>query len=256
MEKVSNHAPSNSQDDELRRLESELGRVNALNDFLKQKLTKEQDWSAYTFGGSKAKPTLLKGGAEKVAKLIGVNQISFEVNIQTDANIPFAVSIVCNLQSPNAVCQGVGYASAGEGKWQKQGVNAYNTVLKIAKKRAFVDAVLTMSGLSGYFTQDLEDMDGATKSKSNDKPSQNAKSTSKSEKMKNDKDEKIQVVDEDTGEIVEENGETSWEQFVEDSELYCNNCGEQVSEKVRDYSKQKYNEVLCYKCQQGMKGSK
>ena len=216
MEKVSNHAPSNSQDDEIKRLESELGRVNALNDFLKQKLTKEQDWSAYTFGGSKAKPTLLKGGAEKVAKLIGVNQISFEVNIQTDANIPFAVSIVCNLQSSNAVCQGVGYASAGESKWQKQGVNAYNTVLKIAKKRAFVDAVLTMSGLSGYFTQDLEDMDGATKSKSNDKPSQNAKTATKTQKTNNYKvsekadaefdkqfDEAVQVIDENTGEIVE-----------------------------------------------------
>lgn len=34
----------------------------------------------------------------------------------------------------------------------------YNTVLKMAKKRAFVDAVLTATGASDIFTQDIEDM--------------------------------------------------------------------------------------------------
>ena len=35
--------------------------------------------------------------------------------------------------------------------------NVLNTVIKIARKRALVDAVLTTFALSGYFTQDLED---------------------------------------------------------------------------------------------------
>lgn len=34
----------------------------------------------------------------------------------------------------------------------------YNTVKKMAKKRAFVDAVLTVTGVTDIFTQDLEDM--------------------------------------------------------------------------------------------------
>jgi hypothetical protein len=34
-----------------------------------------------------------------------------------------------------------------------------NTILKIAKKRAFVDAILTATGASRIFTQDVEDMD-------------------------------------------------------------------------------------------------
>ena len=34
----------------------------------------------------------------------------------------------------------------------------YNTVLKMGKKRAFVDAVLTVTGASDIFTQDIEDM--------------------------------------------------------------------------------------------------
>jgi hypothetical protein len=35
----------------------------------------------------------------------------------------------------------------------------YNTVLKMAKKRAFVDAVLTVTAASDIFTQDVEDLD-------------------------------------------------------------------------------------------------
>jgi uncharacterized lipoprotein YehR (DUF1307 family) len=37
--------------------------------------------------------------------------------------------------------------------------DTYNTVLKMAKKRAFIDAVLTSTAASDMFTQDIEDMD-------------------------------------------------------------------------------------------------
>jgi hypothetical protein len=55
-----------------------------------------------------------------------------------------------------------------DGKWEivRQGekvehdnpADYYNTCLKMAKKRAFVDAVLTVTGASDVFTQDVEDM--------------------------------------------------------------------------------------------------
>ena len=35
--------------------------------------------------------------------------------------------------------------------------DTYNTVLKMSKKRAFIDAVLTVTGCSEFFTQDIED---------------------------------------------------------------------------------------------------
>jgi hypothetical protein len=38
-----------------------------------------------------------------------------------------------------------------------------NTVLKMAKKRALVDAVLTITGASDCFSQDLDDMDDTTR---------------------------------------------------------------------------------------------
>ncbi len=40
--------------------------------------------------------------------------------------------------------------------------DTYNTVLKMAKKRAFVDASLTATAASDIFTQDVEDMDIGT----------------------------------------------------------------------------------------------
>jgi len=54
--------------------------------------------------------------------------------------------------------------------------DVYNTVLKIAKKRSLVDAVLTVTAASDIFTQDLEDLPeemlpAAAKVKPADKPS-------------------------------------------------------------------------------------
>jgi predicted RNA-binding Zn-ribbon protein involved in translation (DUF1610 family) len=46
----------------------------------------------------------------------------------------------------------------------------YNTVLKMAKKRAHVDAVLTATAASDLFTQDVEDMAEAATNGNHDKP--------------------------------------------------------------------------------------
>jgi len=51
------------------------------------------------------------------------------------------------------------------GKWRSYRIendtphDLANTILKMAKKRAFVDAILTVTGASRIFTQDVEDMD-------------------------------------------------------------------------------------------------
>jgi hypothetical protein len=64
--------------------------------------------------------------------------------------------------------RGFSTAKGEDGKWYiaKQGekvenenpADVYNTALKIAKKRAMVDAVLTCTAASDIFTQDVEDM--------------------------------------------------------------------------------------------------
>lgn len=56
------------------------------------------------------------------------------------------------------VGQGVGSCSSLESKYIRAPRDAENTILKIAKKRAHVDSVLTTVGLSDRFTQDVEDI--------------------------------------------------------------------------------------------------
>lgn len=46
----------------------------------------------------------------------------------------------------------------------------YNTVLKMAKKRAYVDAVLTIAGVSDIFTQDLEETQNGNSKPKSDPP--------------------------------------------------------------------------------------
>jgi hypothetical protein len=62
----------------------------------------------------------------------------------------------CKLEKPDGtvVGEGVGSCSSLEAKYIRSPRDAENTILKMAKKRAHVDAVLTTLGLSDRFTQD------------------------------------------------------------------------------------------------------
>jgi protein tyrosine phosphatase len=58
------------------------------------------------------------------------------------------------------ITEGLGSCNTKERKYIKQDPYTMdNTVLKMAKKRAFVDATLLVGSLSDLFTQDIEDMD-------------------------------------------------------------------------------------------------
>ena len=56
---------------------------------------------------------------------------------------------------------GYGEANTGESRnGSKSGVNAANNTVKMAQKRAMVQAALAVSGLSSMFSQDIEDETG------------------------------------------------------------------------------------------------
>lgn len=66
--------------------------------------------------------------------------------------------IVCELYvGDRVVGEGIGSCSTLESKYVDRPRDLENTVLKMAKKRAYVDAVLTTFGLSDEFTQDREE---------------------------------------------------------------------------------------------------
>ena len=108
------------------------------------------------------KPSLLKSGAEKILNYMGLIARTEIVNRVEDYNIGFfSYEAKVYLIDYNGVVkgEGVGITNTREGKYAKSnGYSVQNVVLKMAKKRALVDAVLNVGNLSARFTQDVEDM--------------------------------------------------------------------------------------------------
>jgi hypothetical protein len=74
---------------------------------------------------------------------------------------------VCQLIDRHGQVVGQG---RGVAELRETSLTSANMAVKMAEKRAFVDAVLRAAGLSQYFTQDLEDMLLLPPSKSEDAP--------------------------------------------------------------------------------------
>ena len=107
------------------------------------------------------KPTLLKPGAEKIIMMMGLSS-RFEImdKVEDYEKGFFAYNIRCTLSRNGFdICEGVGNCNSRESKYVKSDpYSIANTILKMAKKRAYVDAALSVASLSDIFTQDLEDM--------------------------------------------------------------------------------------------------
>lgn len=108
------------------------------------------------------KPTLLKPGAEKILMMMGL-QSEFEI-VDSTRDFEkgfFQYQVRCKLfRGDMLITEGLGSCNTRERKYLKMDPYTMdNTVLKMAKKRALVDAALLVASLSDVFTQDLEDMD-------------------------------------------------------------------------------------------------
>lgn len=102
------------------------------------------------------KKSLAKGGAEKIASIYNW-QASFKKDteaLEMLGDLKGLVAFICTL-TKNDVFVGEGRGAAS---LVKNGGDP-NKTLKMAQKSAYIDAVIRTSGLSDFFTQDLEDMD-------------------------------------------------------------------------------------------------
>ena len=109
------------------------------------------------------KPSLLKPGAEKIMNYLGlIARVEIGNRVEDYANDGFfCYTCKVSLIDYNGVIkgEGLGICNSKEPKYVKNsGFSVMNTVLKMAKKRALVDAVLNVACLSARFTQDVEDM--------------------------------------------------------------------------------------------------
>ena len=112
------------------------------------------------------KPTLLKGGAEKLCRLFSLRPSYELIDYITDFEKPlFYYHFRCTLvRQEEIVGAGDGSCNSKEKKYEAQKYKIFdltNTIVKMAQKRAFVSAVLSSCGASTMFTQDIEDMGGA-----------------------------------------------------------------------------------------------
>lgn len=108
------------------------------------------------------KPTLLKSGAEILAGVFSFRTTAKVINRVADYDKQFVlyeVQVTVFDKEGNIAAEGLGSCNSRERKYLKTDfATNLNTVLKIAKKRAFVDAILTATHASKVFTQDIEDI--------------------------------------------------------------------------------------------------
>jgi hypothetical protein len=118
--------------------------------------------------GCGSKPTLLKPGTEKLCLLFRLSP-TFEIiarNLEENHREYEIITTLRHINTGEVWAQGVGCCSTKETKYAKRKdgspspnpIDVYNTVLKMAKKRSQTDAVLTATGASDIFTQDIKDL--------------------------------------------------------------------------------------------------
>lgn len=101
-----------------------------------------------------SKNTLFKSGSEKFMSLLHL-RATFRKDIDTwgmFGSTNGTICYICELTGPNGLVVGEGRGAA-----TLQEEQTANKVVKLAAKRAQMDAILRTGGLSDYFTQDLDD---------------------------------------------------------------------------------------------------
>jgi len=114
--------------------------------------------------------------------------------------------------------------------------DTYNTVLKMAKKRAYVDGILSATGASDIFTQDIEDMPqfAAAAEVVDETLTDHQNGSSKPAVAMPEKKEQA-------------------EQSQDHPSFVCSQCQVEITEKVHKYSTEKMGMALCFECQRAKK---
>lgn len=100
------------------------------------------------------KKSLAKGGAEKIASIFG-----WQAEFRKDEDVIGAFKLTDFIPFVCTLTKSGQFVGEGRGGAMLQKNNGDpNKTIKMAQKSAFIDAVLRASGLSDFFTQDLEDM--------------------------------------------------------------------------------------------------
>lgn len=133
-----------------------------INDYIKNNMVSGKDYGTIKIttksgGEVESKPSLFKPGAEKFCGLFKIRP-TFRKDIETVEMLGSTAGIIayiCELVDGRGqvIGEGRGSSSVSPGAPDFD----VNKAIKIAEKRAQIDAVLRTGGLSDFFTQDMED---------------------------------------------------------------------------------------------------
>jgi hypothetical protein len=141
-----------------------LEKIRQFQDIVRTHLKEDVDYGFIP--NTNSKKVLLKPGAEKILMLMGLTS-EYEImeKVEDFEKGIFAYRIKCSLfRNGNIITNSFGLCTNQERKYKRGGQDPFslgNTVLKMAKKRALVDAVLTVASLSDIFTQDIDTVQDA-----------------------------------------------------------------------------------------------
>lgn len=143
-------------EDNVELIGSKLQKFNGVADIIKKELVNGVDYMVIP---NTNKPSLLKSGAQKIALLYGlVPDYNLIMSVSESSEKIYKYGFKCELKTYDGkkVAEGYGLASSYEIGFQRAKASE-NTILKMAEKRAFVDAVTSIGNLSKVFTQDMEE---------------------------------------------------------------------------------------------------
>ena len=143
-------------------LEEANRRVKMLAEFVRSHMVEGEDYGMVP--GTNTKPTLFKAGAEKLNAIFGlapIVEITNRVEDWDNGFVAYEVKVkLINKRTDGVEAEGIGSCNSRERRYRNQdAANIANTILKMSKKRALVDATLSATRASGMFTQDLEDIE-------------------------------------------------------------------------------------------------
>ncbi len=119
-----------------------------LRQMIARVLVKNKHWQTI-----RGKDVLLKAGAEELQRVFGLNFEYTELSTSRDDGV-FEATVKCSVRNSMGtnLADSYGMFDQTEMKGSKP-----NTVVKMAQKRAYVGAIMSATGTSELFTQDIED---------------------------------------------------------------------------------------------------
>lgn len=137
-------------------MESEAKKRVLITRYIAHHMKEGTDFGSIEIRGKLSKPSLFKPGSEKFLSLFKLTA-RFEKDSETwemagSKEGVFAYKCTLVASNGNVIGEGRGVSTLSEKAW------SMNNAVKIAEKRAQIDAVLRTGALSDFFTQDLEDM--------------------------------------------------------------------------------------------------